>query len=112
MAFLDPQHPLSNWLFDFKKQNAISFDFKDEIILDYLELARKQIWTLYYGLKLEENQLIPDEHPWAWDLQTKWATIHLAATLHNNPDSNLELRPSSLKNAVLLKLVGDRLKII
>ncbi|CAT05195.1 Uncharacterised protein [Mesomycoplasma conjunctivae] len=112
MAIIDPQHPLYQWLIDFKYRNAIGTNLLDSIIIDYIEIARVNVWTQYYQLPLKElsgRYFIDDNHEWAWDLKTKMATLHLAATYHNNPDSmNKDADP----NKMIIDILGDRVKFI
>lgn len=100
-----PNQEIYEWLYALKLRLAISDDLRDELLLNYIEVAHKNIWTQYYELKLENNE-IPD-HNWAWDKTTKLAVLHLAATYFENPDIVLQADKVS-DTRMIYRILGGR----
>ncbi|TDV23501.1 gp6-like head-tail connector protein [Mycoplasmopsis mustelae] len=102
-----PNEVIYDWLQQLKQNLAIADDSRDDLLLDYIEIARENIWKQYYELETDENG-IPDEHPWSWDLKTKLATLHLAALYVSNPDTN-NIANSVIDSRMIFKILGDRI---
>lgn len=92
--------------FSLKLNLAISDDLRDETLLEYIEVAHKNIWTQYYELKLENDE-VPSKHKWAWDRTTKLATLHLATTYFENPDVILQ-SDKTLDTRMIYRILGNR----
>ncbi|MCU9934740.1 hypothetical protein NWE61_06735 [Mycoplasmopsis felis] len=87
-SFFDYMYPnelIYLWLDQLKQNLAIADNLRDNVLLDYIEVARENIWLQYYELDFKNGE-IPEDHPWAWDKKTMLATLHLAATYFMNPD--------------------------
>lgn len=101
-----PNEEFYEWLESLKKNLAISDSYRDDILLEYIDVAHRNVWTQYYQLDLV-NDLVPDDHDWAYDHVTKLATLHLAATYFSNPDE--DKRGSNLiDNRMIYRILGSR----
>ena len=96
------------WLPTFKLLISIADVVRDAVLLDYLEIAHKNIWTNYYRLPLAEDGSIPLLHAWSKDTMTKMAVLHLAVTLFSNPDINLEAKDVK-DDRMIQRIVGSRI---
>ncbi|WGI36486.1 phage head-tail connector protein [Mesomycoplasma lagogenitalium] len=96
------------WLEQLKSNLAIADNERDELLLDYIEIARKNIWTQYYELELNESEEVPELHKWSQDLKTKLATLHLAAIYVSNPDINMETS-GLIDSRMIFRILGDRI---
>ena len=97
-----------DWIYDLKLMLSIADTIRDAFLTDYVEIAHKNIWTNYYRLELDEKGEIPTTHVWAFDKQTKMATLHLAVTLFSNPDINLEGKDVK-DDRMIQRIVGSRI---
>lgn len=98
---------LQKWLSDLKLRLSLSDSLRDNILLDYLKISHRNIWTNYYRLELINNE-VPEDHPWAYDTITKYATLHLAITLFSNPDENLEAKDVK-DDRMIMRILGNRM---
>ncbi|MCS4536742.1 hypothetical protein NXS15_01175 [Mycoplasma sp. CSL7475-4] len=96
------------WLYSLKLNLAITDNERDNELLELIDIAHVNIWTQYYELKLE-NGRVPELHPWAYDIITKRAVLHLAATYFMNPDVNMQ-GGSVIDNRMLYRILGGRIK--
>jgi len=97
-----------NWLADLKLRLSIADTIRDNILLEYLQIAHINIWKDYYRLSLNPAEEIPMENPWAQDSKTKMATLHLAVTFFSNPDINLEARDVK-DDRMIQRIIGSRM---
>ncbi|UWD34059.1 phage head-tail connector protein [Mesomycoplasma molare] len=103
-----PSEEIYDWLDQIKINLSIADNQRDEILLDYIEIAHENIWTQYYELKLDDYGQIPKEHPWAYDLKTKLATLHLAAIYFSNPDTTNQAK-DVIDERMLYRILGGRI---
>lgn len=96
---------MQKWLNDLKLRLAISDNVRNSLLLEYLQVSHENIWTQYYGFQLP----IDINHDWASDKTTKLATLHLAVTLFNNPDVNLEAQ-NVKDDRMLMRILGSRMR--
>lgn len=101
-------HIYNKWLPLLKMRLSIADNFRDTILIDYLEIAHKNLWKNYYELKLDLDGNVPESHIWSKDTITKMATLHLAVTYFSNPDINLEA--TNVKDdRMVIRLIGSRM---
>lgn len=96
---------MKEWLNDLKLRLAISDNVRNPLLLEYLQIALENIWTQYYGFQLP----VDFTHEWISDKATKLATLHLAVTLFNNPDINLEAQ-NVRDDRMLMRILGSRMR--
>ncbi|MBT1315979.1 hypothetical protein [Mycoplasmopsis bovis] len=104
-SLIETSIPLE-WLNSFKNHLRIYDDLQDEALFEYLQIARKNIWTQFYNFKLINGD-IDITHPWANDLITKRATFHLAATYVVNPDIFAK-GSQIIDDKNIYRILGDR----
>lgn len=91
------------WLFQLKQNLAISDNSRDNILLDYLDIAHQNIWTQYLKLPLEKFNW---DHPLSFDKRVKLATIHLAASYFTNPDDTKQGQ-NVIDKRMIFRLLGE-----
>ncbi|WP_322912713.1 hypothetical protein [Mycoplasmopsis felis] len=108
-SFFDYMYPnelIYLWLDQLKQNLAIADNLRDNVLLDYIEVARENIWLQYYELDFKNGE-IPEDHPWAWDKKTMLATLHLAATYFMNPDIT-QRGNNIIDERMIYRILGDR----
>ncbi|UWV79357.1 hypothetical protein NW072_04850 [Mycoplasmopsis felis] len=101
-----PNELIYLWLDQLKQNLAIADNLRDNVLLDYIEVARENIWLQYYELDFKNGE-IPEDHPWAWDKKTMLATLHLAATYFMNPDIT-QRGNNIIDERMIYRILGDR----
>lgn len=99
------------WLPDFKQRLAISDNYRDNLLIDYLYEAHKMLWDVYYELNLNTFDVDGAMHPWYSDTTTKLAVFHLAVTLYENPDENIQAQ-NVKDDRVVIRIIRSRMKYI
>lgn len=99
----------ADWLYSLKRNLAIVDDYRDDDLLEYISIAHRNIWTQYYLFKLLPNGRIPLDHDYSFDIITKRAVLHLAATYFSNPDEDKHAKDLVNSN-IIVKLLGARFK--
>ncbi|WLP85289.1 phage head-tail connector protein [Mycoplasma seminis] len=103
-----PPNILGEWLETLKTRLAISGNYQDEILVEYIAIAHRNIWTQYYNLELDEHNIVPAENEWAYDFVTKQGTLHLAALYFSNPTETTETKNTIVDQRMLYKILGNR----
>lgn len=103
-----PNEVIYEWLEQLKLNLSIADNNRDDILLDYIEIAHENIWTQYYELELDNENKVPENHKWAYDLKTKLATLHLAAIYFSNPDINMEAT-NVVDGRMIYRILGARI---
>ncbi|MFV8477829.1 hypothetical protein [Mycoplasma sp. VS410B] len=103
---LDPA-VLYDWIQSLKQRLAIVDDYENDTLAEYIAIAHRNIWTQYYQLALE-NDIVPSDHPWAYDFVTKQGTLHLAALYFSNPTTTTETNNTVIDQRMLYKILGSR----
>lgn len=76
---MEESRKISEWVKIAKRRYAVSDDAHDETIFRHLIIARRRLWTGFYGLKLDADNEVPQDHKWAFDDTTMEASIVLAS---------------------------------
>lgn len=112
-VFYGDEFDYNAWLRDLKIHLALSLDdiTRDDTLLILLEIAHKNIWECYYRFDQKDfafASLKALQHPWYSDKITKMAVNHLATTIFQNPDENLEA--TNVKDdRMIMRIIGSRM---
>lgn len=99
------------WLPEFKQRLSISDNFRDPLLIDYLYISHKNLWSLYYELPFNQFEEPSENHPWFSDPTTKLAVFHLAVGLYENPDETYQAQ-NVKDDRVIIRIIGERMKYI
>ena len=96
------------WLPTLKLRLSISDNLRDQILLDYLRIAHRNLFNNYYEIPFTVENALIEKHIWYDDEVTKMAVIHLAVTYFSNPDENMEA--TNVKDdRMVIRIIGNRM---